>query len=84
VATATGYTQYSPDVVRFPIVVYPVRVRAWRIRLCTDGSGDVARYYTRVRLVFTLRRPDYLFPSGYAVENDSLQCYGERVIGKVT
>lgn len=74
-ATAQGFTQYSPDVVRFRIVVYPVRVVAWRIRRCSDGH-KFHWYYTRVRLTFTLRHPDYLFPSGHAVQTDALFCSG--------
>ena len=73
-ATARGLTQYSPDVVRFPIVVYPVRAFAWRIRRCADGQGRYRGYYTRVRLVFTLRHPDYLYPSGQGVQTDALLC----------
>ena len=75
VATAHGLTQYSPDVVRFAIVVYPVHAVAWRIRQCADGHHRLARYYTRVRLTFTLLHPDYLYPSGHAVQTDALQCY---------
>ena len=74
VATAEGRIQYSPDVVRFPIVVYPVRAIAWRIRRCADSRHRFDPYYTRVRLTFTLRHPDYLFPSRHAIQTDDLLC----------
>ena len=74
VSTAQGLTRYSPDVVRFPVVVYPVHVVAWRIRRCADVHHRFARYYTRVRLTFTLRRPDYLYPSGHVVRTDTMLC----------
>lgn len=56
-AVGTGVTMLrdcKPDCVSGKVFRYPIEARVWNIRRCKGKNGRVARFYTRIRMIFTL------------------------------